>query len=329
MRQTRVGDRHSKAPTRRAAARCAASRDRSTESARGGQSGHTVLAAAAAVAAVSYLAFFSYVAGLQLGLHRGANAAKTQNALEPVRVELERQAAQLVADRQRAAGGIRALTQHVSHMQTRIVYMDALAARLSDAAKVTDAGFDFATDPPRGGPEELAVPGIAGYDAAVIDAAGLLSSQIEDRWRQLSVLEDFLAWRKLSDDVEPEGLPVATGYISSRFGHRLDPLTGRSALHKGIDFAGRPGTDVVAVAAGIVIFSGARSRYGQTVEIDHGNDRITRYAHNSENLVTIGDVVTRGQTIARLGNSGRTTGPNLHFEVLHAGEAVNPADYLR
>src|SRR5690606_28444376 len=110
------------------------------------------------------------------------------------------------------------------------------------------------------------------------------------RWRQLSVLEDLLVRRKLNSDVVPEGLPVTSAYISSPYGNRIDPLTGRLALHKGVDFAGRPGTEVVAVAAGIVIWSGPRSGYGETVEIDHGNDRVTRYAHNAENLVQIGDV---------------------------------------
>src|SRR5690606_4127642 len=109
-------------------------------------------------------------------------------------------------------------------------------------------------------------------------------------------------------------------YVSSRFGQRIDPFTGRRASHKGIDFAGPFGTEVVAVGAGIVTWSGLRAGYGELVEIDHGNGIRTRYAHNSENLVEVGDVVTRGQPSALLGATGRATGPNLHFEVLRDGE---------
>jgi murein DD-endopeptidase MepM/ murein hydrolase activator NlpD len=128
--------------------------------------------------------------------------------------------------------------------------------------------------------------------------------------------------------VEQYGSPVEFGYVSSRFGNRRDPFTGRIAMHKGIDFAARAGTRIRAIAAGVVIWSGFRGGYGHIVEVDHGDGLITRYAHNAENLVGFGDMVTRGQTIARLGDTGRATGPNLHFEVLHAGQAVDPRSYL-
>src|SRR5690606_12609434 len=152
--------------------------------------------------------------------------------------------------------------------------------------------------------------------------------QIDDRWLQLRVLEEMLKRRDVDAAVRPEGRPVGRAYVSSAFGLRIDPFTGRRALHKGIDFAGRSGTAIVAVAAGIVTWSGPRSGYGRMVEIDHGNDLVTRYAHNAENLVQAGDVVTRGQPIARLGATGRATGPNLHFEVLRGGEAVDPLDFI-
>jgi murein DD-endopeptidase MepM/ murein hydrolase activator NlpD len=288
------------------------------------------LAVLGALAVLPYLAFFSYVAGMQSGLYRGARAAAERAALEPVRREIVRQASATSDARQRALGSVRALTEEMIRMQTRLVYLDTLAKRLGRNAAGDDAlGIDFASEPPLGGPEELPAGIAARHDAALLGAAAVVSSQLEDRWRQLTVLEALLARRKLDSDVVPEGLPVASAYVSSGFGNRIDPLTGRLALHKGVDFAGRPGTQVVAVAAGIVIWSGARAGYGETVEIDHGNERVTRYAHNAQNLVAVGDVVTRGQPIARLGDSGRTTGPNLHFEVLNAGEAVDPAGYMR
>jgi len=132
----------------------------------------------------------------------------------------------------------------------------------------------------------------------------------------------------LRDEVHPEGRPVHSGYISSMFGNRTDPFTGRAAFHKGVDFAGREGSEVVAVASGVVIWSGDRYGYGQMVEINHGNGYVTRYAHNSDNLVAVGDTVKRGEVIAVMGSTGRATGPNLHFEVLHNGRVVNPLSYV-
>src|SRR5690606_9208852 len=145
---------------------------------------------------------------------------------------------------------------------------------------------------------------------------------------QMQILEDMLKWRDLRAQVMPEGRPVQAAYVSSQFGPRIDPFTGRRAAHKGIDFAGPSGAQIVAVAAGIVTWSGERAGDGGLVEVDHGNGLVTRYAHNSSNLVEGGDVVTRGQPIARLGATGRATGPNLHFEVLEYGEAVDPLPFM-
>jgi murein DD-endopeptidase MepM/ murein hydrolase activator NlpD len=162
----------------------------------------------------------------------------------------------------------------------------------------------------------------------IVSALQALDDQLDNRGQQLNVLESFLLNRKLADEVHPEGRPVTAGYISSRFGKRNDPFTGRSAYHKGVDFAGRQGAEVVAVASGVVIWSGDRYGYGELVEVNHGNGYVTRYAHNADNLVAVGDTVKRGQIIARMGDTGRATGPNLHFEVLRNGHAVDPLTYI-
>jgi murein DD-endopeptidase MepM/ murein hydrolase activator NlpD len=162
----------------------------------------------------------------------------------------------------------------------------------------------------------------------VVGALDVLDDHLADRDRQLTVLEDLLLNRKLRDEVRPEGRPVTSGYVSSQFGSRTDPFTGRRAFHKGVDFAGREGAEVVAVASGVVIWSGERYGYGQLVEVNHGNGYVTRYAHNVDNLVAVGDTVRRGQVIARMGDTGRATGPNLHFEVLLNDEPVNPLTYV-
>jgi murein DD-endopeptidase MepM/ murein hydrolase activator NlpD len=213
-------------------------------------------------------------------------------------------------------------------MNAHVLRLDALGQRLTKMAGLDDGEFDFSAAPSQGGPEEpLAVADLEQL-SGLVQAMDELGSQLDDRELKLNVLEDFLLNRKLRDEVHPEGRPVTAGYISSHFGNRTDPFTGRAAFHKGVDFAGREGAEVVAVASGVVIWSGDRYGYGQMVEINHGNGYVTRYAHNAENLVAVGDTVKRGETVAVMGSTGRATGPNLHFEVLHNGRVVNPLSYV-
>ncbi|MEX1265589.1 MAG: M23 family metallopeptidase, partial [Woeseia sp.] len=156
-----------------------------------------------------------------------------------------------------------------------------------------------------------------------------LGQQLDSREAQLGVLESVLLTQNLSDRVRPQGRPVKTGWMSSYFGRRTDPFTGKPATHRGVDFAGKAGAEIVAVADGVVTWSSPRYGYGELVEINHGNGYATRYAHNSENLVAVGEEVRKGQTVALMGETGRATGPNLHFEVLHRGQRVNPVTFIR
>lgn len=260
-------------------------------------------------------------------------AARAQRIVE-LKPELDAWRAHFDADTVRSARGreaaerwLDAAALELSAMQGRIVHLEALARRLVVRTNLENEAFDFDDEPGVGGPEETLFES-HGALAHWERAARGLAVQVEDRWLQMQILEEVLKWRELDAAVRPEGRPVGPAYVSSNFGARIDPFTGRQALHRGIDFAGRPGTEIIAVAAGIVTWSGPRSGYGQTVEIDHGNALITRYAHNAENLVDAGDVVIRGQPIAKLGATGRATGPNLHFEVLQNGEAINPLPFI-
>jgi murein DD-endopeptidase MepM/ murein hydrolase activator NlpD len=221
-----------------------------------------------------------------------------------------------------------ALALRLGQMNAHVVRLDALGTRLTQMAGLKDGEFDFTSVPSLGGPEEPLGDNEFMQISGVINALDVLDEQLTDRGRQLTVLEDMLLNRKLRDEVHPEGRPVTAGYISSRFGARTDPFTGRRAFHKGVDFAGREGAEVVAVASGVVIWSGPRYGYGQLVEINHGNGYVTRYAHNADNLVAVGDTVKRGQVIARMGDTGRATGPNLHFEVLLNDKPVDPLTYI-
>jgi len=122
---------------------------------------------------------------------------------------------------------------------------------------------------------------------------------------------------------------ITLGSIAGYFGRRTDPFTGKRANHQGVDFAGKLGAEIIAVADGVVTWSSDRYGFGNLVEINHGNGYATRYAHNSENLVAVGDEVRKGQTVALMGKTGRATGPNLHFEVLRNGQRVNPVSFIR
>ncbi|MGB1109993.1 MAG: M23 family metallopeptidase, partial [Gammaproteobacteria bacterium] len=156
-----------------------------------------------------------------------------------------------------------------------------------------------------------------------------LMEQLENRERQLNVLEGLLLENELAVEMSPAGRPVAKGWISSRYGSRRDPVSGKKSFHRGLDFAGKRGADVSAMAAGVVTYSGRKNNYGNIVIIDHGNGYVTRYAHNKENLVSAGDAVKRGQIIAKLGSTGRSTGPHVHLEVLKDGKFINPIKLVR
>lgn len=242
--------------------------------------------------------------------------------------ELAEQQKVVDGTRQALQQNLDALALRLGQMNAHVVRLDALGARLTQMAGLKDGEFDFSSVPSLGGPEEPLGDSEFMQISGVASALDTLDSQLADRGRQLTVLEDLLLNRKLRDEIHPEGRPVTAGYISSRFGARTDPFTGRRAFHKGVDFAGREGAEVVAVASGVVIWSGPRYGYGQMVEINHGNGYVTRYAHNADNLVAVGDTVKRGQVIARMGDTGRATGPNLHFEVLLNDRQVDPLTYI-
>jgi murein DD-endopeptidase MepM/ murein hydrolase activator NlpD len=244
------------------------------------------------------------------------------------REELAQQQGIVDSTRRTLQQNLDALALRIGQMNAHVVRLDALGARLTQMAGLKDGEFDFTSIPSLGGPEEPLAATEAMQINGVVGALDVLDEQLEDRDRQLTVLEDLLINRKLRDEVRPEGRPVTSGYVSSQFGNRTDPFTGRRAFHKGVDFAGREGAEVVAVASGVVIWSGERYGYGQLVEINHGNGYVTRYAHNVDNLVAVGDTVRRGQVIARMGETGRATGPNLHFEVLLNDRPVDPLTYV-
>ena len=243
--------------------------------------------------------------------------------------QLQEQRDSIQSIRQGNEDTLDALSIRIAQMNARMIRLDALGRRLTVMADIDDGEFDFDSNPAVGGPEE---PMTAGSNVAVpevLAAMDTLGAQLNNREAQLNVLEGVLMNQNLKDRVYPQGRPVSSGWLSSYFGKRTDPFTGKPANHTGIDFAGKHGAKISAVADGVVTWSSDRYGYGIMVEINHGSGYSTRYAHNSENLVSVGDEVKKGQTVALMGETGRATGPNLHFEVLHNGSRVNPVKYIR
>ena len=156
-----------------------------------------------------------------------------------------------------------------------------------------------------------------------------LTRQVDDRGGKLSALESILVIDSAKKKLIPTMMPVIGGAYNSNFGWRLDPFNGQHSYHEGIDFAGSLGTPILAAAGGVVVYAEYHAAYGNMVEIDHGNDLITRYAHASKLLVKVGDMVLRGAKIAEMGSTGRSTGTHLHFEVRQRGVSVNPAQFLQ
>ncbi|MEW5248060.1 M23 family metallopeptidase [Microbulbifer sp. 2201CG32-9] len=245
---------------------------------------------------------------------------------------LRKQQAQIDRADREAREQLTAVTVKLAEMQARLTRIDALGERLTTVAKLDEGEFQFGTPPAVGGPED---PGIAGASELpyqppeFLQALDDLSGEIEDRQMQLTTLESLLAERQLQDEQFIAGRPIGRGWMSSRYGYRTDPFSGRRSWHKGVDFAGKKGSDVVAVAAGVITWAEERYGYGQLVEINHGNGYKTRYGHNSKLKVKLGDVVKRGQVIALMGSSGRSTGPHVHFEVYKNDRPVDPASYIR
>jgi len=263
--------------------------------------------------------------GNRLAVYGGA--ADSDAYVAKWRAQLAEQGRDIDAAKKKTAQDVAALGQQVGTLHAEIIRLDALGARLVQMAGLDRGEFDFSQPPAVGGP--LSDAGSALESNSLQSALDALAALLSDRSRQLDVLEHFLLTQKLENRVEPRGEPVDTAWISSYFGRRNDPFTGHVAHHMGIDFAGRLGSPVKAVADGVVSWSGPRSGYGNLVELNHGNGLTTRYGHNSKNLVAVGDRVERGQVIALIGETGRATGPHLHFEVLQDGHAQDPMAYIR
>jgi murein DD-endopeptidase MepM/ murein hydrolase activator NlpD len=272
-------------------------------------------------------------APLGFGGYLGYNMAGSEQraldyqTLQALKEQLVQEQAMLADNRQHTEQQLQALALRMAELQARLVRLDALGERITGVAKLDKGEFDFAQPPAVGGPEPDGQEQVVA-SADVLNSIDQLTARLDDREQQLEILETLLANRKIEGESFLAGRPIKKGWQSSRFGHRNDPFTGKRAMHEGVDFAGKLGSEIISVAAGVVTWSGDRYGYGLMVEVNHGGGYISRYGHNLENKVKVGDIVKKGQTIALMGSSGRSTGPHVHFEVYKHGRVVDPATYI-
>jgi murein DD-endopeptidase MepM/ murein hydrolase activator NlpD len=241
--------------------------------------------------------------------------------------ELQNQQKTLDQVRQNAEKSLDAMAGRLSLIQGHVMRIDALGARLADMADLEDIEFGVMNTPGMGGP----APEARQTSVSISDLSSTLDTielTLNDRREKLTAMESMLIDQALQEQTLPEGRPAMGGWMSSLYGYRTDPISGKKEFHQGMDFAGKIETPITAVAAGIVIWSGILYGYGDLVEISHGNGYTTRYAHNKKNLVTVGEKVEKGEIIALMGATGRSTGIHVHFEVLRYGKHLNPNKYL-
>ncbi len=262
--------------------------------------------------------------GMRLGARRGASVPLRE--LGGWSAAILQQQAQIQQMRRNFQDKVDALALRVGQMDASVIRLDALGTRLVHMANLDDREFDFGQPPPQGGSGDS--PGVPAQVPSLDAMIDRVQGELASREQQLGVLENLILTRELTKQVVPAGSPVQDGWISSYYGDRPDPFTGFTEFHKGLDIAAPAGTRVEAVAAGLVTWAGPSSGYGNMVQIDHGNGLATRYCHNEKLLVSVGQLVRKGQVIALVGSTGRSTGPHLHFEVLKNGAEVNPLPYV-
>jgi murein DD-endopeptidase MepM/ murein hydrolase activator NlpD len=281
---------------------------------------HAMFFAAAMLASVLVLSsFFSYftvrhAAEIRLpflqDLLRSVNAEETQRSRDFVREN------------------INAMAVKLGEMQAQLLRLDTIGERLAGMAgvKPQDLKALEAKGGGRGGPLLLPTAMTPTELQRAVDALG---RELEAKSDAISMIESQLLEERLRKSLLPTSLPVEAQWNASTYGWRVDPFTGERAMHEGVDFVAPQGTRISAAAAGVVVSAERHPQYGNLVEIDHGNDLTTRYAHASRVMVKVGQMVKRGQAIAEVGTTGRSTGPHLHFEVRIRGLAQNPDRFLR
>jgi len=215
----------------------------------------------------------------------------------------------------------------LGQIQARLSRLDALGSKLADVASLDKSEFDFGVQPAFGGPRQTQLD-LTGLEEGVTDGLQYLDGRLEQLDTQLAAINFMLEKDRTVAEAKPHAWPTEGGWLSSNYGHRADPFTGQPASHFGVDIANRFAAPVLAASRGIVTFAGKMKDFGYMVDVDHGYGYKTRYGHMSSLAVKVGDVVDDNQLLGRIGSSGRSTGPHLHYEVHLNGNHINPASFL-
>jgi len=278
------------------------------------------------ISLISLLLAISFV--FQLGMLVGKAAEPTIISQQSMAVESELQVSESHDEHQQQqyTEQLKLLNAKVAFLQAQMSRLDALGSRVVEKVKLDPEEFNFAELPPIGGIGELDSQSVS--DEQILESLNKLENDLASQTPQIEFLESLLTENEINSEKRISGRPIRSGWISSFYGWRIDPFHGNKAWHKGFDFAGKEDADVVATASGIVSYAGERYGYGLLVEVTHSDGYITRYGHNKSLLVVKGDVIKKGDTIAKMGSTGRSTGPHVHYEVIKKGKHVDPKRYV-
>lgn len=217
------------------------------------------------------------------------------------------------------------LALRLGAMQARLLRLEAFGTHVSNVAGMDPLKFGLDEPVALGGPQL----GQYRRELNITHLVDEMEAELSNQENQLKLLEDLLRSRKRTKDSILAGRPVEKGWLSSKYGNRIDPFSGNLTTHHGVDFAGKAGWPVISVAAGVVTYVGPRTGYGLLVEINHGNGYMTRYGHHENIVVKLGDIVKARTLIATMGNTGRSTGPHVHYEILKDGTTLNPEKFIK
>jgi len=218
------------------------------------------------------------------------------------------------------------LGRRVGSLQAQVSRIHAVEQRIAETSGINLADFQFEQDPPIGG--VAAEDAVDSEQIDIENAIVAIEKELSLRESEIAAVDFLLSRSSLETKQTPAGWPVQGGWVSSNFGSRLHPISGKKQFHRGVDIPGKEGSSVLAVADGVVIRAKKASTYGWMIQLDHGDGYTTLYSHNRKNLVTVGETVVKGQAIAEIGSTGRSTGPHVHFEVAKNKRTINPVRYL-
>lgn len=257
-----------------------------------------------------------------------------EQQIQQAQLQNQQQRDTLLTMRQQLHGQLIEVAEHIGTLQAKSSQLDRISEVLVQKTDIDQQVFEIATSTSQhaleaaGGPLADAPSSTTADLTEMLNELDALVEKYDDKQRQLELLAVLMQQKDVEDASWLSGKPIGEGWLSSGFGARKDPFTGKKASHWGVDFAGHAGSNIYATGAGVVTWAGRRWGYGNLVEVSHGGGYTTRYGHNSEIHVAVGDVVTKGDVIAAMGSTGRSTGPHVHYEVLKNGKQVDPSPFI-